>query len=298
MSSPARFHPGLPATLVAVVSAAGTVLASAAATPGVRPQEQRPAYRASVEIVRLHAAVLDGDGNPVTGLTARDFDDDLDGALEAAHQAVSSDPALWDGSFLQAAVLWMQDDPGAALAPLRQALWLEPGVAATQHLGWQLSVELGDLETAWDHAIRAQLAGADMKAEMELLAARSVPPADVEARLNVPRVFVEGPRSDDPERYARLAAVVRALSRSVSDSPLLGLVRYPLGADYFLYIDAEDPDRRRPGALESRLELYNYADRRLWRRDMDIDDLASEQAIAAAVRRALVELEEWLGKER
>lgn len=109
-------------------------------------------------------------------------------------------------------------------------------------------VQLRDLETAWDHAIRAQLAGADMKAEMELLAARSVPPADVEARLNVPRVFVEGPRSDDPERYARLAAVVRALSRSVSDSPLLGLVRYPLGAD--------------------------------------------------AVRRALVELEEWLGKER
>ncbi len=60
-------------TLVVVVSAAGTVLASSAAAPGVYPQEQRPAYRANVEIVRLHAAVLDGDGNPVTGLTARDF---------------------------------------------------------------------------------------------------------------------------------------------------------------------------------------------------------------------------------
>ena len=58
------------------------------------------------------------------------------------------------------------------------------------------------------------------------------------------------------------------------------------------------PDRRRPAALESRLELYNYADRRLWREDMDIDDLASEQAIGDAVRRALTELETWLAKER
>jgi hypothetical protein len=129
-------------------------------------------------------------------------------------------------------------------------------------------------------------------------AARSAPPQDVEARLNVPRVFVEGPRSDDPGRYVRLAALVRALSRAVSDSPLLGLVRFPLDADYFLYIEAEDPDRRRPAALESRLELYNYADRRLWREDMDIDDLTSEQAIAEAVRRALAELEDWLARER
>ena len=37
------------------------------------PQQQRPAYGASVEVVRLHVAVLDRDGNPVTGLRAADF---------------------------------------------------------------------------------------------------------------------------------------------------------------------------------------------------------------------------------
>ena len=37
------------------------------------PQQQRPAYDASVEVVRLHVAVLDRDGNPVTGLRAADF---------------------------------------------------------------------------------------------------------------------------------------------------------------------------------------------------------------------------------
>ena len=258
--------------------------------PGLRVFARSEYYRAGRD---THAA-----RSALRRVAVLALDDDLDGALVAAQQAVFRDPSLWDGRFLQAAVLWMQHDPGAALAPLRQALWLEPGVAATQHLAWQLSVELGDLETAWDHAIRAQLAGADMAAEMELLAARSVPPQDVEARLNVPRVFVEGPRSDDRGRYVRLAALVRALSRAVSDSPLLGLVRFPLDADYFLYIEAEDPDRRRPAALESRLELYNYADRRLWREDMDIDDLTSEQAIAEAVRRALAELEDWLARER
>ena len=226
------------------------------------------------------------------------IDNDIVGALAAGQQATLSDPELWDGHFLQAAALWIQGDPAAALVALRQALWLDPGVAATQHLAWQLNVELGDLNAAWDHAVRAQLAGADMEGAMELLALRSVPPDALEAELNVPRVFVEGPRSDDPQSYARLAGVVRALSRAASDSPRLGLVRYPLAADYFLYIEAEDPDRRRPGALESRLELYDYTDRRLWREDMDIDDLSSDEAVDATVRRLLAELEQWLAGER
>lgn len=226
------------------------------------------------------------------------LEEDLEGAMAAARQAVDADGDLWDGHFLEATVLWMEGRTRPALAALQRALWLEPGVASSHYLAWQLQYDLGADAAAWDQAIRAQHAGADMQEAMDMLAARSEPPEALEARLGVPRVFVEGPRSDDPAKYARLTGLVRALSRRVSDSPLLGLVRDPLAADYYLYVDAKDPDERRPGALESRLELYNYVDQRLWRDDMDVADLDDAEQLIASVDRTLSRLEEWLLKGR
>lgn len=224
--------------------------------------------------------------------------EELEGAMAAARRAVVADAELWDGHFLEATALWMDRRPQPALAALQRALWLEPGVAAFHYLAWQLRYDLGDDAAAWEHAIRAQLAGADMQEAMNMLAARSTPPEALEARLGVPRVFVEGPRSDDPAKYARLTGLVRALSRRVSDSPLLSLVRDPLAADYYLYVDADDPDRRRPRALASRLELYNYTDQRLWREDMDVADLEDAEQLAGSVDQTLARLEEWLLKGR
>ncbi len=226
------------------------------------------------------------------------LEEDLEGAMAAARRAVVADADLSDGHFLEATVLWMDRRPRAALAALQRALWLEPGVASSHYLAWQLQYDLGADAAAWEHAIRAQLAGADMQEAMDMLALRSAPPEALEARLGVPRVFVEGARSDDPAKYRRLTGLVRALSRRVSDSPLLGLVRDPLAADYYLYVDAEDLDLRRPGALESRLELYNYTDQRLWREDMDVADLEDAEQLIASVDQTLAQLEQWLLKGR
>jgi len=187
----------------------------------------------------------------------------LDAALASARQAAAYDPQLWDAHFLEASVLWMMGAHAAAATAVGRALWLRPGIAASHHLAAQLHYELGDDQAAWQQAIRAQLAGADMRDEMALLAARSTPPDDLEARLRVPRVFVEGPRGDVPEAFTRLAGVSRAVARAASETPLLGLVSVPLEADYFLYLSAEGPDSRRPQRLRARLELYNYTDRRL-----------------------------------
>jgi len=114
----------------------------------------------------------------------------------------------------------------------------------------------------------------------------------------VRRLFVEGPRGDDPAAYDRLAGLVATLSRAVADSLYCGLVRDPMAADYYLYVAAEDGDRRRPSALESRLELYDYTDRRLWREDIDIADLDDPEQVADAVSNAMAELEEWLREGR
>jgi len=215
-------------------------------------------------------------------------------ALAAARVAVGADGELWDGYMLQAAALWRTGRKQVALGPLQQALWLAPGVPASHFLAWQLYYDLGEDGQAWRQAILAQLAGADMREPMAMLARRTPAPQDLTARLAVRRVFVEGPGGEDVEAYDRLAGLTRALSRAVSDSPYLGLVRDPVVADYYLYVDAEDVDARRPAALESRLELYNYIDQRLWREDMDIDDLTDAEQTGAVVARLIGELERWL----
>jgi VWFA-related protein len=55
----------------------------APAQPATRPQEERPVFRAEVELVQLDVSVLDVDRRPVTGLTAADFSLLVDGKPQA-----------------------------------------------------------------------------------------------------------------------------------------------------------------------------------------------------------------------
>ena len=50
--------------------------------------------------------------------------------------------------------------------------------------------------------------------------------------------------------------------------------------------------------LESRLELYNYTDQRLWRGDLDVDNMGDAESVARAVARTMTQLEEWLREGR
>jgi tetratricopeptide (TPR) repeat protein len=257
---------------------------------GVEVYARAAYYRGDADIQTARSSMRRGERLALEGR--------LDEALAAAQRAVAADEELWEAHFLEASVRWMSGDREAAWAPLRRSLWLEPGVAEAHKLAWQVHYDLGDDRSAWREAIRAQLAGADMVEEMAMLTARSTPPDALEERLAVPRVFIEGQRSDDPEAGVRLAGLARALSRAVSEAPLLGLVRDPLAADYFLYIDPEGVDERRPGRLESRLELYDYVDRRLWREDLDVADMDDMQRLEEAVAAVVAELTRWLLEDR
>jgi hypothetical protein len=221
-----------------------------------------------------------------------------DAALTEARTAVAADPGLWEAHFLAAAAEWVSSRPQAARVALARALELQPGVAAAHRLAWELDFELGDLPSAWQQAIRAVHAGAEMDREIVLLARRSPVPPNLQARLHAPRLFVEAGGGDDAAQQVRLAGVSLALAREVSASEAFGLVGQRLAADYFLHIDAEGPDDRRPRRLESRLALYNYANRRLWREDLDVSDLGDPQAVAAAVAETFAKLEGWLRDER
>ena len=219
-------------------------------------------------------------------------------ALYEAESSILADPSLADGHFLKAVALFMLGRHSEAEAAVRSAVELEPGVAALRQVAWQVHYELGDDEAAWQDAIRAHHAGADMDDEIEMLRARSEPPDELALRLDAPLIFVESSNDNDPQVRARLAPVVSAIARGVSRSPGLGLAGNPQAAHYFVSLDADDPDRRRPRRLDANLELYNYASRRLRRYDLNVDDIADSDAVAAAVDEALAELVDWLTRGR
>ena len=59
--------------LVLALAAAGSVSARGQVGQAENQRRQVPVYRAGVDLVVLNVAVLDDDGEPVTGLTAEDF---------------------------------------------------------------------------------------------------------------------------------------------------------------------------------------------------------------------------------
>jgi hypothetical protein len=77
-------------TVTRLGACAGTILALALADTRAVPQVP-PTFPTEVELVRIDAVVLDGRGQPVTGLTADDFEVTENGRL---HELVSFEPIV------------------------------------------------------------------------------------------------------------------------------------------------------------------------------------------------------------
>lgn len=72
-----------------------------------------------------------------------------------------------------------------------RATELNPAWAEAHRMVAMASYNIGDFETAWEHAIRAHQAGVDMSQGFEMLKQVSQPPPGLDDRLEAPRVFVE-----------------------------------------------------------------------------------------------------------
>ena len=76
--------------LVVALAVAGSVGARAHVRQAGNQRQQMPVYRAGVDLVVLNVAVLDDDGEPVTGLTAADFRLSEDGVAQEVSLFASS----------------------------------------------------------------------------------------------------------------------------------------------------------------------------------------------------------------
>lgn len=208
-------------------------------------------------------------------------------ALQTVDRALVADPFFWQAHYYRARALTLLKRWKEARTAAERAVELDPGNDRAQALASLVAYTLGDDGAAWEHAIRAQQAGADMIVQFELLERRGPPPATLKARLAAPKVFVTGSGTSDLALRATLKRVYRALRRSLSRAPGIALVDDPSRGAFFVTLQDERVGGGTPRTLKGELSLFARSGKRLWRRVVkaaDIDDpVALERALAPPV---------------
>ena len=216
----------------------------------------------------------------------------LDDALSEFQQATWADPDLMDAHYHTARALVRQGRTGEALSAFQRASSRSPGVADRQIA--QISLQIGDLQAAWEHAIQAHIAGFDMTDLFAQLHERSDAPVDLRQRLSVPRIFVPEVLVADPVVRTALRPIIKALRRGLWNSPDLGLVHSDAHAAYAtrLVIDRLPDDNHRDVRLD--LEVYNRGGRRVFREEIKAQNVDDEARLVADFAEALGKLCERL----
>jgi tetratricopeptide (TPR) repeat protein len=235
-------------------------------------------------------------------------------ALQVLERAEEDDPGYWEIYYQRGRALAMSGQMQAGLESFLHGCDLNPEFAHGHQLASLAARELGDFETAWDHAIRAYLAGADMSTAFAQLGERSEVPADIEARLNAWKVYVAEITADEVLAQAELpdqrnqesisqliqesatdiGTIRLHLRNAVSRSPHFGLVPEPGAAQYVLAISVDDLSARQPRSMEGYLRLYDISTgEAVYFRQISLRNISAGGSLYAELERYVRQLEEW-----
>lgn len=212
-------------------------------------------------------------------------------ALLQFGRAAAADPSYWPAHYYRAVTLSLLGREEEAREAAQNAVTLAPEVARAQELAWLTAYASGDYATSWEHLIRARHAGLPMTEAFELLRAQGGGPADLQARLDAPRVFVEDPDVPDLEVQAGLNTVMRVLRRALSESAAVALVSQARRADYLVALDADKfsgPDGR---GLDGRLEVFGLLGERISKQSLKLSNVGDPAAVAADLRSSIAAIE-------
>ena len=81
-------------------------------------------------------------------------------------------------------------DHGPAAAAFLRAVQIRPGWAEAHRMAALAAANSGQLDIAWEQAIRAEQSGLDMSNEIDVLTGMGPPPEDLDGLLVAPRVFL------------------------------------------------------------------------------------------------------------
>jgi VWFA-related protein len=217
-------------------------------------------------------------------------------ALQAVDRALAADPFFWQAYYYRARALTLSKRWKEALPAAERAAELNPGNDRAHALAWLVAYTVADDETAWEHAIRAQQAGADMTVQFELLDRRRPAPADLKARVAAPKLFVSGSATTDLVLQATLKRVYRALRRTLSGAPGIALVDDPSRAAFFVTFRDEKVDGEAPRKLKAELSVFERSGKRIWKRGVKAGDIDDPATLEQALTPAVAELQEQLRK--
>ncbi|MFQ5744512.1 MAG: VWA domain-containing protein [Acidobacteriota bacterium] len=219
-------------------------------------------------------------------------------ALLDFDRALRADAQHWEAYYYRAIALGMLERWEEARKAIRQALALSPETARAQELAWLLSYNAGDYQDAWEHAIRAQQSGQDMSEEFALLRQHSAAPADLDARLDVPRVYVDSGTKPDLVVQEVLKRVLQAVRGALANSPKIGLVTQAHLADYLLVVDAKKISGTKQRKLDGEIELYGFLGDKQYKHDLTLRNIDDPAAIAADLERHIADLEKWFDEHQ
>ena len=221
-----------------------------------------------------------------------------------------------------------------ALDAFVRATDIDPGWDEAHRLAAIAAINTRNLAVAWDHAIKAYQAGADISDSLNRLLAMERAPADLDAQLSAARIFVAplntetlaaeqenpwgvdvigggGGGIPDPfhvsatratgqgdEKIARSQSsffnLLMQTRRSLADSRYFGVVPQQEMAQYLLVIDV---DRLDGGALHGYIRLYEArSGEEAYRRLLVLRNIHSLADLNADMERYVDYMEEWIRK--
>ncbi len=235
-------------------------------------------------------------------------------ALQVLERAAEEDPDYWEIYYQRGRALAMSGNMQEGLDAFLRGCELNPGFAHGHQLASVAAVQVGKFETAWDQAIRAYLAGADMSSIFAQLNERSEVPVDIDARIAAWKVFVadisadevlaqaELPDQQDQERVRQLlqesaadiGAIQLHMRNAISRSPHFGLVPEPGLAQYVLGISVDEIGERQPRSMEGYLRLYDISTSEvIYYRQISLRNISAGGLLYGELERYVGQLEEW-----
>ena len=235
-------------------------------------------------------------------------------ALQVLSRAEEEDPDYWEIYYQRGRALAMSGSMREGLEAFLQGCELNPGFAHGHQLAAVAASQVGDFETAWEQAIRAYLAGADMSSIFAQLGERSETPADIDARISAWKVYVADITADEAlaraelpdqqdqetvsqriqESAADIGTIRLHLRNAISRSPHFGLVPEPGLAEYVLGISIDEISARQPRSMEGYLRLYDISTAEaIYYRQISLRNISAGGSLYAELERYIGQLEEW-----
>ena len=235
----------------------------------------------------------------------------FDVALLDLNKAIEADASNPSAHYYRGLVLGNLGREREALDAFLKAAELNPGWGEAHRMAAVTALNTSNLPIAWEQAVKAYQAGAEISESINQLLALEKAPGDLDDQLAVARVFVGGFDTSvfdrDGSRMGAKAILAQAAAdlfsfqqtarETLSESAAFGLVQRQESAQYIMMFEIEfltDTLNGSPRRLRGVLRLVDArSGETVDRRRIDFDDINSLGYLNREWRRIVGLMEEW-----